>query len=249
MKDVKEKHCVFRFYEELNDFLPEEQKKIAFSFRFTGTPSVKDSIEALGVPHTEVDLIMVDGKSVTFHHLLRGGERVAVYPVFEALDISALQHLRPGPLRETRFILDVHLGKLARYLRLAGFDSVYNQELEDPQLAEISQKEERILLTRDVGLLKRKMVTRGYWVRSQDPKIQLREVIQRFDLTLQQFLGRCAECNGEIKAIAKEAIEDRLEANTRKYYNDFFICTSCGNIYWRGTHVQGIARLFSQEFT
>ena len=243
-----ERRCVFRFYEELNDFLPEEKKKTSFSFDFSGTPSVKDSIEALGAPHTEVDLIVVDGRSVGFDYLLQGGERVAVYPVFEGLDISSLQHLRPAPLRETRFVLDVHLGKVARYLRLAGFDTIYNKDLDDPQLAEISQAEERVLLTRDLVLLKRRTVTRGYWVRSQDPTLQLREVIRRFDLSLKQFLGRCAECNGEIRSIAKEAIEDRLEENTKKYYTDFYICTSCGNIYWEGSHVQAIARLFSEQY-
>ena len=125
----------FRFYEELNDFLPRENRKRAFDYAFNGTPAVKDAIEAIGVPHTEVDLILVDGVSVGFAHLLQGGERVAVYPTFERLDISPLNRLRPQPLREPRFILDVHLGKLARYLRLAGFDAAYGDEADDAAIA------------------------------------------------------------------------------------------------------------------
>ncbi len=114
--------ATFRFYEELNDFLSPDRRKIAFDYAFNGTPSVKDSIEAIGVPHPEVDLILVNDVSVGFDHLLNGGERVAVYPMFERVDISSLTRLRPNPLREPRFVLDVHLGKLARYLRLLGFD-------------------------------------------------------------------------------------------------------------------------------
>ncbi|HUH00015.1 MAG TPA: twitching motility protein PilT, partial [Gammaproteobacteria bacterium] len=106
----------FRFYEELNDFLPEARRRRTFEWRFRGTPSVKDTIEAIGVPHTEVDLVLVDGRSVGFEVRLRGGERVAVYPVFERLDISPLVRLRPEPLRVTRFVADVHLGTLARHL-------------------------------------------------------------------------------------------------------------------------------------
>ena len=100
----------FRFYEELNDFLPPEKRKRSFAYMFEGTPSIKDAIEAVGVPHTEIDIILVDGRSVGFDHRLRGGERVAVYPMFEAIDVSPLVRLRPQPLRITRFVVDVHLG-------------------------------------------------------------------------------------------------------------------------------------------
>ena len=121
----------FLFYEELNDFLPGEQRKVSFRHTFCGTPSVKDTVQAIGIPHTAIDLILVDGRSVDFAHRLRGGERVAVYPVFERLDISPVIRLRPKPLRDTRFILDVHLGKLARYLRMLGFDAAYDRDWDD----------------------------------------------------------------------------------------------------------------------
>jgi Mut7-C ubiquitin/Mut7-C RNAse domain len=114
----------FRFYEELNDHLPIARRKCGFAHAFDGAPAIKDVIEALGVPHTEIDLILVDGKSVRFSHRLRGGERVAVYPMFERFDIRPLHRLRPRPLRRTRFVADVHLGKLARSLRLLGFDTL-----------------------------------------------------------------------------------------------------------------------------
>ena len=114
--------CEFRFYEELNDYLPPGLRKRTITREITGTPSVKDAIEALGVPHTEIDLILVDGRSVRFDCRLRGGERVAVYPEFERFDITPLHRLRPKPLREPRFVADVHLGTLARFLRLLGFE-------------------------------------------------------------------------------------------------------------------------------
>ena len=121
--------CEFRFYEELNDYLRPEQRKRSITREIAGTPSVKDAIEALGVPHTEIDLILVDGRSVRFDRRLRGGERVAVYPEFERFDITPIHRLRPRPLRNPRFVADVHLGTLARYLRLLGFDTLYGNEV------------------------------------------------------------------------------------------------------------------------
>jgi hypothetical protein len=173
----------FRFYEELNDFLPLEWRKRTFGYSFRGTPSVKDTLQVIGVPHSAVDLILVDGEPVEFSHRLRGGERVAVYPVFERLDISPVSRLRPKPLRRTRFVLDVHLGTLARYLRMLGFDSVYARDWDDARIIDLALEQRRIILTRDRGILKHSRVTRGYWLRSQRPIEQLREVLQAFDLS------------------------------------------------------------------
>ena len=149
----RENTAEFRFYEELNDFLPENRRKILFPFAFEGTPSVKDSIEALGVPHTEIDLILVNGISVDFGCLIRDGDRISVYPVFESIDITPLVRVHSQPLREPRFVLDMHLGRLARYLRMLGFDTLYRNDYADAELARISSQEYRILLTRDPGLL------------------------------------------------------------------------------------------------
>ena len=172
----------FRFYEELNDFLAPALRKCEFPYAFTGTPSVKDAIEAIGVPHTEVDLVLVDGESVDFTRRLTGSERVAVYPVFERLDIAPVTRLRARPLRRTRFVLDVHLGKLARYLRLLGFDALYRTDYDDATIIRLSLDEQRIILTRDRGVLKHAAVTHGYWVRSTVPRQQLGEVVRVFDL-------------------------------------------------------------------
>src|SRR6266700_656281 len=160
--DLKTKaFAEFRFYEELNDFLAPELRKTAFQVPIDRSRSVKDAIESVGVPHTEVDLVLVDGASVAFGHVLHGGERVAVYPVFERLDIAPVVHLRPSPLRETRFVLDAHLGKLARHLRLAGFDSLWENDYGDEEIVALSAAQKRVILTRDKGILKRSGVQRG----------------------------------------------------------------------------------------
>jgi len=177
-----EKQATFRFYEELNDFLPSDKKKVDFISPFSGNPSIKDIIEAMGVPHVEVDLILVNGNSVDFKYILRDNDRVSVYPVFETLGINNVTHLRAQPLRVSTFILDVHLGKLANYLRMLGFDTLYRNDNDDPEIIRISLDEHRIILTRDIGLLKVKSVTHAYFVRDQHPKKQLSEVLKHFDL-------------------------------------------------------------------
>lgn len=227
----------FRFYEELNDFLPAELRKTAFTYSFTGRPSVKDTIEAIGVPHTEVDLILVDGRSVGFGHRLRGGERVAVYPVFEGIDISPVTRLRPKPLRITRFVLDVHLGTLARYLRLVGFDSLWRNDLDDCTIIDLSVRERRIILTRDRGILRHGRVTHGYWLRATDPLQQLEEVVRALDLAhrLRPFT-RCMECNGPLRAVSPEEAAPQVPPQVAATQRQFMRCDGCGRIYWAGSH-------------
>lgn len=237
------KYTEFRFYEELNDFLPAEWRKCSFLHKYEGACSVKDAIEAIGVPHVEADLIIVDGKSVDFSCRLSGGERVAVYPVFESLDISPLVHLRPKPLRRSRFILDVHLGALARRLRMLGFDCLYRNDYEDAEIADLAAAEKRIILTRDSGLLKIGKVSHGYWVRSQIPEEQAEEILRRFDLYSQiSPFNRCISCNGPLEAAEKAAILDRLEPLTKKYYHEFYRCRDCGKIFWKGSHYESMLR-------
>ena len=172
----------FRFYEELNDFVVREYYKQTIAYRFGGKPAVKDPIEGLGVPHSEVDLILVNNESVGFDYRLKDGDRVAVYPVFERFNITSVQRLRARPLRVTAFIVDVNLGKLARRLRLLGFDAVHSNRLRDGEIVDIATREKRILLTRDKRLLFRKAITHGLWVRAADADTQLEEVLQRLDL-------------------------------------------------------------------
>ncbi len=231
------KTAVFRFYGELNDFLPLWQSGRERTYRFGGKPSVKDAIEAQGIPHTEVDLILANGEAVGFDYHLGGGDRIAVYPVFESFDITPLVRLREAPLRETRFVLDVNLGKLARWLRLAGFDTIYRNDLEDAEIAALSATENRVVLTRDRLLLHRKEIDHGYWVRAEQPDAQIIEVLRRFQLegSLRPFL-RCLECNGRIQAVEKAAVWERLEPKTGLHYEDFYQCAGCGKVYWKGSH-------------
>ena len=235
------KRVQFRFYEELNDFLPPDKRKKDFTYEFTGKPSIKDAIEALGVPHTEVDLILINQKSVTFSTHLKNGDVISVYPVFERLDIENVTRLRNKPLRKIKFILDVNLGRLTRYLRMLGFDSLYSNQYADNDIIELAQSEGRIILTRDTGLLKNSKVTHGYWIRSQQPGEQIKEVIQRFNLegTVHAF-SRCTACNGEIKSVKKEVIIDKIPYKTGKYYNKFYQCAGCKKIYWKGSHYKRI---------
>ena len=227
----------FRFYEELNDFLPPGRRRVDFAYSVAGTRSVKDAIEAIGVPHTEVDLILVDGESVGFERVLCGGERVAVYPVFERLDIAPLQHLRPRPLRDPRFVLDVHLGKLARHLRLAGFDCLYRNDYRDSELVTAALAEQRIILTRDKGLLKQRLVTHGYFVRETESEEQLREVVRALQLQSDvRSFTRCRECNAELREVPKAEVLARLPQKVRAAYERFQLCPGCGRIYWKGDH-------------
>lgn len=233
----------FRFYEELNDFLASEKRKLSFQYSFAPRTAVKDIIESMGVPHTEVDLILVNGQSVDFSYQVQNGDRVSVYPVFESLDISNVTRLRPKPLRVTRFILDVHLGKLARYLRLLGFDTLYEKDFSDNQIVQIASIEKRIILTRDLGILKNKRVTHGYWLRNTKPKLQIKEIIRRFDLGEKcESFSRCLECNGKIISINKSLVQEKLLHDTQKYYKDFYQCSDCKRVYWEGSHYQKLEK-------
>ncbi|MGB5339805.1 MAG: Mut7-C RNAse domain-containing protein [Gammaproteobacteria bacterium] len=233
-----------RFYEELNDFLAPALRKVEFEHSFERRAAVKDMIEAFGVPHTEVEIILVNGVSVDFSYIVQDGDRISVYPVFESLDISPLVRLRPEPLRIPAFILDTNLGRLARYLRLLGFDCLYRNDYDDATVADIASREQRTVLTRDRALLQRKLITHGYFVRALRPRFQVREVLARFDLyRLIKPFSRCSRCNGTLQDVDKQTIVQHLEPKTRKYYDTFRQCSGCGQIYWRGSHYERALRL------
>jgi uncharacterized protein with PIN domain len=236
-----------RFYEELNDFLPPERRKRSFAAPFHKGDTAKALIEALGVPHTEVDLILANGQSVPFDYRLRGGDHLSVFPVFESLDISSVTRVRPRPLRQTRFVLDVHLGRLAKSLRLLGFDSLYATTMGDATLSRISRREGRILLTRDRGLLKRALVDHGYCVRSPRPPEQLGEVVRRFDLLGQvRPFSRCLRCNVPLRRISRRRARPRVPAYVARAYRHFRACPSCGRVYWQGTHWEAMNALLER---
>ncbi|MBI2970215.1 MAG: Mut7-C ubiquitin/RNAse domain-containing protein [Gammaproteobacteria bacterium] len=234
-----------RFYEELNDFLSPARRKRDFDLAVNGRSSVKDLIESAGVPHTEIDLILANGDSVDFSYIVQPGDRISVYPVFEALDISSLNLLRPKPLREPRFVLDTHLGKLSRYLRLLGFDCLYSNAYGDAELAEISATGgKRILLTRDQGLLKYKKITHGYFIRHTDPERQLREVLRRFDLRNNaQPFSRCIRCNGPLTDAEPADVRGRVPGPVAERFDHFTECRTCERVYWPGSHYSRLTRI------
>jgi len=227
----------FRFYAELNEHLPPESRYRTLEKVFAAPGTVKDMIESFGVPHTEIDLIVANRCSVDFAYLVQDGDRIAVYPMFESLDVTPELRLRALPLRDPKFVLDVHLGKLAAYLRMLGFDTEYRSSSSDEELARISAGEHRILLTRDRGLLKRGAVTHGYWLRQTDSRRQVAEVVRRFDLigAIRPFT-RCMACNGALQAAPKDQVLGQIPARTAELHREFQRCAQCGRVFWKGSH-------------
>lgn len=235
------KSVYIRFYEELNDFLPVKFRKVRFKHIFIDRTSVKDLIESLGVPHTEIDLILINGKSVSFEYIITNGDDISVYPVFESFDISDLQHLRPEPLRQPGFICDVHLGKLLKNLRMLGIDTQSSAGLIDQEVISVSVNDKKTVLTRNIGLLKHSMLTHGYFVRNVDPIKQTAEVIRRFQLekSIREFT-RCLECNSPLRQIDRDKIIDKIPDKVKMYQVQFCICESCDKIFWNGTHLNNM---------
>ncbi|MGA9062722.1 MAG: Mut7-C RNAse domain-containing protein [Terracidiphilus sp.] len=237
----------FRFYAELNDHLPPCQRYKTVEKRFFVPPSVKDMIEGIGIPHTEVDLVLVNGESSDFSRLIRNGDRVAVYPVFESIDITPILRLRPHPLREPKFVLDVHLGRLAGHLRMLGFDVLYVNRADDRELVRISAEQRRILLTRDRGVLKHSAVTHGYWLRETDSRRQASEVVARFDLARSLHpLTRCIVCNELLREVSKAEVRGRVPQGTLEWCDEFRECAACRRVYWYGSHCRRMRQWIDQ---
>jgi uncharacterized protein with PIN domain len=234
----------FRFYAELNDHLSPDDRYKTLEKRFAVPGAVKDMIESFGVPHAEIDLIVANGRSVDFSYMVRDGDRIAVYPMFESLDVTPELRVRPQPLRDPKFVLDVHLGKLAAYLRMLGFDAEYRSSFSDAQLVRISAGERRILLTRDRGLLKHSAVTHGYWLRETAARRQVAEILDRFDLarSIRPFT-RCMACNGMLQPVSKEQVRDLIPPSTATTHDLFEQCAQCGRVYWKGSHYERMQRL------
>lgn len=229
-------HVKLRFYGDLNDLISGNDKLIV-ERALPEPASVKDLIEGCGVPHTEVDLILIDGRSAGFSHRIEGDENVSVYPFFSSIDLPETDRLQKRSLKTPRFIVDVNLGKLSRYLRLAGFDAAYRNDAKDDELIEQMLVEDRALLTRDRKLLMRKVVKIGYLPRSTYSADQLEEVLERFDLfdDVDPY-SRCITCNGILERVEKDKVIDQLEPLTKKHYERFSQCVDCGQVYWAGSH-------------
>lgn len=238
----------FRFHAELNDFLPPEQRGRIVVHPFQGRPGIKDPIEAIGVPHPEITLIVVNDRSVGFEYQLNNGDHVFVYP--NSLDHASSIRLRDDLPPRIAFIVDVNLGKLARRLRLCGFDSKYHNDFTDRDVAGASAEENRIVLTRDRRLLHHKTIVHGYWVRNTDPDAQLVEVLKRFglDQRIHPF-HRCIDCNGVIQSVSKDRVLGQLEPLTKQYYQEFYRCLDCGKVYWKGSHYEHMLSHLSQIFS
>lgn len=227
----------FEFIGRLNDFLQRDQRNQVVALEFRGRQSLKHLAESLGVPHPEIGRVQVNAQEGTLEQITQDGDRVRVHPMPNGLPVGV----------EPRFILDGHLGRLAAYLRMLGFDCLYENNYADEELADLTGKEGRFLLSRDRRLLMRNVVTHGYCLRSLDPTEQLREVLRRFDLAKRIVpFHRCLRCNHPLEPVEKEAVLERLEPLTKKYFEEFQICPACQQIYWKGSHYEKMQRLIEQ---
>lgn len=238
--------ATLRFYEELNDFLPAEKRKRDIRVEFQPPVPVRHLIESLGVPHTEVEIILVNGESVGLDQPLSDQDRVSVYPMFESMDVTPLLRLREHPLRnpQPRFLADAHLGRLAGYLRMLGFDTLFEVESPDQALAALASREERILLTRDRALLMHRVISHGCYVRAVRPREQLSYLLSRLDLCpLIRPFTRCIRCNRLLESVAKETVLMQLPPNVRVTRTEFRRCPECHRVYWKGGHYQRMRSL------
>lgn len=227
--------ATFTFINELNDFLPHDHKNTSFTLEFEPHQSLKHLIESLGVPHTEFGKVLVNGQKMDPSNRLREGDQLTVYPADTTLE------------GEPYFVLDNHLGQLATYLRMLGFDSLYQNDYQDDELTQVTNQEGRILLTRDRRLLMRKAITQGYCLHQTDPHQQVAEVLHRFKLFGQvRPFQRCLRCNHPLQVVSKQDIIDRLEPLTKLYFDEFHICPACDQIYWKGSHYGHMLKMIAE---
>jgi hypothetical protein len=236
-----------RFHGALNDLLPAAARGRLVRWTVRGSPAVKDVIESLGVPHVEVGAITADGRPVSLGHRVRDGERIAIYPPGQHVPRRALDRRAGHGVADpepARFVVDGHLGRLAAYLRMLGFDTLYSADATDAVLAELAARDDRILLSRDRGLLKRSIVRRGYVLRSDRPHVQLREVVDRFGLAPgSRPFGRCLRCNGVLEAIDPVVARPLVPPRVALEQAAFRRCSTCAALFWRGSHHARMVRL------
>ncbi|RIJ42348.1 Mut7-C RNAse domain-containing protein [Pontibacter oryzae] len=240
----------FYFNGNLQDFRPKRLRGAAFVYTFRGAPTVKDALEALGVPHPEVDVILVNQKPVLFRYRLQAEDSVEVHPFEPSRQWPAgfsFEEAHPPP---NQFILDVHLGTLAKSMRMLGLDVIYETNFTDKAIASLAAEQQRIVLTRDIGLLKQKNITWGYWLRSQQTEAQVAEVIARFNLQPHfKPLSRCLSCNLPLREVEKREVLNLLPPKTKLYFKEFHQCPACLRVYWKGSYYERMRQYISQIST
>ena len=215
----------FHFFEELGDFLPRERRDRSFAAPCARSATTKHMIEALGVPHTEAGRLLVNGEEAGFDRLLEEGDEVLVYPHLESAQAAI------------RFIADAHLGGLARLLRMAGFDTLYENGYQDEEIAAIAGRAARTVLTRDRELLKRREVEHGCYLHTIRPEAQLRELFARLHLApLARPFTLCLHCNLPLRPVARSEVLERLPESVRVGQDEFTTCDACGRVFWKGSH-------------
>lgn len=226
-----------RLYEELNEPLPRQKRKAPFTHTVSADTPVGVLLDDLGVAADKVEIILVNGESADLGHRLRDGDHVSIYPVFESFDISEQLRMRDHPLRDPRFVLDAHLGKLATYMRMLGFDTLYKNDYTDPRLMALSRNKGRILLSKDRRLVHKSGLTRAYEVRALRPREQLTEVMERFDLyRLARPFERCMVCNTPLETAHKSDVAGRVPPQVWREHDAFRVCPDCHRAYWSGGH-------------
>lgn len=237
----------FRFFGPLNDHLPYDKRQVQFSYPFFGRQSVKDAIESLGIPHLEVNLLRVNGDFKTFSYLLEPEDYITVYPHFQNTAPDSRYVLQPDPPDPMRFLLDAHLGKLSKLLRMLGFDTLYRNDYSDNELSYLSRAESRVLLSRDRKLLMRNEVQYGYFVRNTSPNKQAAEVLIRYNLfqKISPF-SLCLVCNTALIPVTKDNVESRIPPDIRSNYDVFVQCPACMRVYWKGSHYDNMQQVIDE---
>jgi len=236
-------NITIRFYEELNNYLNADIRKQDIFIETKEGSSVGDIIGLFGVPCSVVDLILVNGQSSNFDYILQEKDHVSIYPVFERFNIESISMIKHSPLRKIKFLCDVHLGRLAKYLRMLGFDTFYKNAYDQNMLFKLLNEDKRILLSQDKKILLCKKIIRRYRIKQTGSGEQLREVISYFDLKNHIVpMSRCLECNGIVKAVPKEAVKHRIDRYTYDTNDEFTECTDCRKVFWKGSHYNSMMK-------
>ncbi|WP_020680657.1 Mut7-C RNAse domain-containing protein [Marinobacterium rhizophilum] len=236
-----------RCHGRLNELLPPSQRWRVRTMHLKQEITLQQLLIPLHIPHPEVDLVMVNGAPARLDYCVRHGDQIHIYPDIGDIDDAAIVPLRVRPLPRARFILDVHLGRLARRLRLLGLDCWYRSQMDDRAIVRLARIQERVILTRDRGLLQRVEVSHGYYVRAIRPEAQLREVLARFEPgPWLRPLSRCMRCNGLIETMSGEEVQRLSRPDLEREFSVIYRCVGCHQLYWQGSHYEQLRKYVDQ---